>query len=55
MDTALLWFDKGSGPEASPSWFRGDTLLAGLRTRQAIDKIDWDANGDAVVVKFAFP
>jgi len=54
LRTSVLWFDNGSGPEASRSWVRGE-LLAGLRTHQATDKTDWDANEEAVVIKRAVP
>jgi len=49
----VLLFDKGNGPQASPSWFRGHTYFEGHRKRQASDKILCGANGGAVVVKSA--
>jgi hypothetical protein len=51
--TSLLWFDIGSGPEASPSWVQEYNCLQAFI--HASYKTDGDANEEAVVTKFAVP
>jgi hypothetical protein len=51
--TSLLRFDIGSGPEASPRWVQGNNCLQAFI--HASYKTDGDANGEAVVIKFAVP
>lgn len=51
--TTLLWFDIGSGPEASPSWVQGNNCLQVFI--HASYKTDGDANEEVVVIKFAMP
>lgn len=51
--TSLLWFEIGSGPEASPSWVQGKDCLQVFT--HASYKTDGDANEDVVVIKFAVP
>jgi len=52
LSNSVLWFDKGSNPEARTAGF-GET--AGLFTYQASDKRDWATNEEAVVIKCAVP
>jgi len=51
--TYVLYFDKGSDPEAIAGWVRGNKCWEAIVGAKYMR--DWDCNEEAVVIKIAVP